>query len=137
MRDVKVDPINIVFARVIEILTYIGIVLMIVPGVIYVISGSGLVDVKEVVANWDKSVKDFWIDTKKMEIGGYNWFLTNLHYFDCLSIVGVVILALAPLVAIIASITKADFKYKIMLSIIIIEFIIAIVRPLIVSVTGH
>lgn len=137
MRDVKVDPINIVFARVIEILTYIGIVLMIVPGVIYVISGSGLVDVKEVVANWDKSVKDFWIDTKKMEIRGYNWFLTNLHYFDCLSIVGVVILALAPLIAIIASITKADFKYKIMLSIVIIEFIIAIVRPLIVSVTGH
>jgi len=137
MRDVKVDPINIVFARVIEILTYIGIVLMIVPGVIYVISGSGLVDVKEAVANWDKSVKDFWIDTKKMEIRGYNWFLTNLHYFDCLSIVGVVILALAPLIAIIASITKADFKYKIMLSIVIIEFIIAIVRPLIVSVTGH
>jgi len=135
--DVKVDPMNTTFARVMEIVTYIGLILMIAPGVMYLVTGNGFVSTADAVKYWDKPAKVFWETTKGIEISGYSWFLSNLGYMDCLSIVGIVLLALAPLAAIIAAIFKADSKYKILLAILVVEFIIAIVRPLFMHVTGH
>ncbi len=137
MKDVKVDPMNTSFARTMEILTYIGLILMIVPGIIYILTGVGYVDTVKVVENWGKSAGEFWKATKNIEIRGYSWFLNNLVYFDCLSIIGIVVLAMAPLLSIIAAVVRADMKYKIILLIVVIEFIIAIIRPLFMHVTGH
>ena len=44
MKEVKVDPMNTAFARTMEILTYIGLVLMFVPGIIYIVYGNGFVN---------------------------------------------------------------------------------------------
>ncbi len=137
MKVVKVDPMNRAFAVTMEILTYIGLVLMIVPGVIYIFTSSGFVNVTDVIQNWDKPASEFWKEVKGIKISGYSWFLSNLTYMDCLSLVGIVFLALAPLAAIIASITKADSKYKVILAIIVIEFVFAVVRPLIMHAVGH
>ncbi|WP_457548484.1 hypothetical protein [Archaeoglobus sp.] len=137
MKGVEVDPMNTAFAKTMEILTYVGLVLMIVPGLIYFVTGIGYVNTADAVANWGKSANEFWKATKGIEIHGYSWFLNNLSYFDCLSIVGVVILAITPLASIVAAMVKADTKYKIILLIAMIEFIVAIVRPLFMHVTGH
>jgi len=137
VKDVKVDPMNTTFAKVMEVMTYLGLIMMIVPGTLYLITKNGLVSTKVAVKYWDKPAKVFWVTTKGIKIGGYSWFLSNLHYMDCLSVVGIVLLALAPLVAIIAAITKADSKYRILLAVLIVEFTIAIVRPLFMHVTGH
>ncbi len=137
MKGVEVDPMNTTFAKTMEILTYIGLVVMIVPGIIYIVTGIGYVNTADAVENWGKSASEFWKATKGIEVHGYSWFLNNLTYFDCLSIIGIVILAITPLVSMIASITKADSKYKVILLIVVIEFIVAIVRPLFMHVTGH
>ncbi len=136
-KEVRVDPMNTAFARTMEILTYIGLALMIVPGIAYIVSGTGYVKVEDAISNWDKSASEFWKSVMGIEIKGYSWFLNNLSNFDCLSIVGIVVLAIAPLASIITSTVKADSKYKIILLIAITEFIIAIVRPLFMHVTGH
>ncbi len=137
VKDVKVDPMNTTFAKVMEVMTYLGLILMVAPGVAYIVSGTGFVNTADAIKHWDKPAKDFWETTRGITISGYSWFLNNLSYMDCLSIVGIVILALAPLVAIVAAIAKADSKYKVLLAILVIEFIIAIVRPLFMHVTGH
>jgi len=137
MKEVKVDPMNTSFAKTMEILTYLGLVLMIVPGVAYLVMGVGYVSTEDVVKNWGKSTKEFWKSTKGIEIHGYSWFLNNLSYFDCLSVIGIVILAVAPLASVVASTVRADAKYKILLLIVIVEFVVAIVRPLFMYVAGH
>ncbi len=137
MKEVKVDPMNRIFAKTMEIFTYLGLILMVVPGVIYIVGTSGFVDVEDVVTHWDKSASEFWEELKGLNVKGYSWFLNNLAHMDCLSLIGIVFLALAPLVAVITSLVKADSKYKLILAIVVIEFVIAIVRPLIMEATGH
>jgi len=137
MKEVKVDPMNTAFARVMEILTYVGLALMIAPGIAYILGGTGYVSVESAISHWDKPASEFWMSVKGIEIKGYSWFLSNLSYLDCLSIMGIVILAIAPLASIVAAAVKADSKYKVILLIAVIEFIVAIVRPLFMHVTGH
>lgn len=129
--EVVVDPMNVRFARVMEVITWIGLILMIVSGIAYLISGAGFVDVNSALEHWGDPSSTFWKETKGIEIHGYSWFFGNLRYMDCLSLVGVVLLAGTPLLSTIAAITKADSKYKIILGALVIEFVFAIMRPLI------
>lgn len=135
--EVVVEPMNVTFARTMEIFTYIGLVLMIAPGIIYLVSGAGFVGVESAVEHWNEPSSTFWKETKGIEIHGYSWFLNNLSYMDCLSIVGIVLLAVTPLASIIAALPKADSRYKVILGVLVLEFIFAIVRPLLMHVTGH
>jgi len=137
MREVRVDPVNIRFARVMEILTVVGLLVMIIPAIGYFMGINQFVSLEEAIKHWDEPAHKFWEDMKGMEISGYSWFLNNLSYTDCLSIVGIVILALTPLISLIVSIPKAEKLYKVLLFILAVEFVIAIVRPLFMHVTGH
>ncbi len=137
MKEVRVDPINLRFARVMEILTIVGLLVMIIPAIGYFMGINQFVSLKEAIMHWDEPAHKFWEEMKGMEISGYSWFLNNLTYADCLSIIGIVILALTPLISLIVSISKAEKLYKVLLLILVIEFIIAIVRPLFMQVTGH
>jgi len=135
--EVKVDPMNVVFARIMEVITYVGLAVMIIAGIAYMVGVSPFVDPSKAIANWDKPAVKFWEETKGMSIHGYSWFLGNLSYTDCISVLGIAILSLAPLFSLIGSITKADSKYKVLLAIVIVEFLISIVRPLVMQVSGH
>jgi len=137
MKEVKVDSVNLRFARVMEILTMVGLLVMIIPAIGYFMGVNEFVSLKEAIMHWDEPAHKFWEETKGMKISGYSWFLNNLTYTDCLSIIGIVILALTPLISLIVSIPKAEKLYKVLLLILVIEFIIAIVRPLFMHVTGH
>jgi hypothetical protein len=135
--EVVVEPMNVIFARTMEIVTWIGLILMIVPGLAYLVGGTGFVDVKSAVEHWNEPSSAFWEETKGIEIHGYSWFLSHLSYMDCLSIMGIVLLAVTSLVSMIAALPKADSRYKVILGILVLEFLFAIVRPLFMHVTGH
>jgi len=135
--EVKVDPMNLLFARAMEIFTYIGLLVMIFPGIFYLAMGEGYVHTHHVVKHWHKPAHHFWHSVKGIKVSGYTWFLTNLHHFDCLSKLGIVLLALAPLAALIVTIPKAERKFKIIILIAVLEVIFSIVRPLIMEVAGH
>ena len=135
--EVEVEPMNKVFARVMEIVTYIGLIVMIVPGLLSLTGQNVYVDPMHVVNNWDKSAEEFWRDAKGIEIHGYNWFMENLIYFDSLSLIGIAILACAPMVSTLASIPYAPRAYKAILAVLLVELLFAIVRPLIMVGVGH
>jgi len=137
VEEVEVEPMNKVFARVMEVMTLIGLIVMIVPGLISLTGENVYVDPIKTVQNWDKPAEEFWTDVKGIRIHGYDWFLTNLEYFDCISLVGVVILALTPIVSILATIPKAPRIYKLILTVVLVEMLFAIVRPLIMAGGGH
>ena len=137
MREVEVDPMNTTFAKIMEIFTIIGLFAMIIPAIGYFAGISQFVDLEEAVKHWDEPASKFWEETKQIEIIGYSWFLNNLSYMDCLSILGIVVLAIAPLLSIIAAIPRSKGVYAILLAILVIEFVIAILRPLFMHVTGH
>ena len=134
---VEADPMNMTFAKVMEIFTVIGLIAMIIPAIGYFAGINQFVDLQEAVKNWDKPASQFWEETKGIEISGYSWFLDNLDYTDCLSVLGIVILAIAPLLGIIAAIPKSKGMYAILLTILAVEFVVAILRPLFMQVTGH
>ena len=137
MREVEVDPMNTTFARVMEIFTVIGLFAMIIPAIGYFAGINQFVELQEAVKHWYKPASQFWEETKGIKISGYSWFLNNLSYTDCLSIMGIVILAIAPLLSIIATIPKSKGIYAILLAILAVEFVVAILRPLFMHVTGH
>ncbi len=136
-KEVEVEPMNTVFARVMEILTMVGLAVMIIPGLISLTGQNVFVDPIHAMNNWDKPAEEFWMDVKGIRVHGYDWFLENLDRFDCLSLMGIVILALTPIASIIASITRAPKIYKIILVIVLAELTFAIIRPLIMAGGGH
>jgi len=136
--DVLVSPVNTSFARALEVVTWIGIGAMVTFGVLYLFGLSSFVGAKASVAHWHRPASDFWHDLKGMEPDGYGWFLGSLNAMDSLSMVGISVLALAPLAAIFAAITRSTQKiYVFMFFVLALEFIFAIVRPLIMAGGGH
>ncbi|MBC7189373.1 hypothetical protein H5U35_04060, partial [Candidatus Aerophobetes bacterium] len=83
-----------------------------------------------VVEYWKEPASIFWQKTKNMETPGY-WFLSFPGFMDSLAMVGIFLLALAPLFSVIAIIPSSKKTYRIFLSILIIEFLFSIVKPFI------
>ena len=135
--EVNVERMNVLFATTMEIATSIGLIFTLVPGIAYLIGIKEFVGINSATQNWDKPASEFWEVTKGIEINGYSWFVNNLTYTDCLSMVGIAFLALVPMLSMIVAIFKADTKYKVILGVLIIGFIIAITRPLLMGAIGH
>ena len=138
-KQVYVDPANLVFAKAMEIMTYLGIAVMIIFGLLYLFGLSSFVDMKVAIAHWHLPVKEFWEQAVGIHIKGYDWFLNNLSSMDCLSMLGICILSLAPLVALIAAWPKAGAQHKVMyllFLILVIEFVFAILKPIILPGLG-
>ncbi|WP_202320285.1 hypothetical protein [Archaeoglobus neptunius] len=133
----KIDPLNKTFGSVLELVTTIGLIVMLIPGLLSVTGENVYVDPQHMVHNWDKPSEEFWMDAKGITVYGYGWFLDHPFHFDCLSLIGVAILAFAPLLAVIASIASAPKIYKVILAIIAIELLFAIFRPLVLGGGGH
>jgi len=135
--EVYVDPMNTSFAKIMEIFTLIGLLVMVVFGILYIIGINPYVDMPSVVNNWGLSATKFWEETEGIHVKGYI-FLKHLNTMDCLSMIGIAILSLAPLASVIGSLFHSKKKiYVILLLILIAEFIFAIIRPLIMAGGGH
>lgn len=130
--EVKVKPMNTLFAKAMEIMTIMGLIIMVIPGIIYSAGISQFVDINSAIQQWDKPASRFWDVTAGIKISGYSWFMNNFTSMDCLSIVGIAILALTPLVSLLIGASKAERSYKIIFGVLIIEFVFAIIKPLFV-----
>jgi hypothetical protein len=131
-----VDPANTKFAKTMQLLTWVALLILVIPGVLYFFGIHDLVDVNTVSENWDKSAPDFWEFTTGDKVGGYTWFGNHLSYVDGLTIIGVAFLALVPLFSAAFALPKAVTKHKVILAVMMIEFVIAIIRPLVLGGGG-
>lgn len=139
-QKVHIDPLNLSFARAMELATYAGLVVMVIFGILYLVGLPGFVNMKLAVANWNLPVGEFWKEVQGIEIHGYSWFLTNLKGMDCLSMLGICLLALAPGLGLVAALVRSAGQkaYTIFFIILLIEFAFAILKPIIMpGVGGH
>jgi len=128
--QVKIDPENALFAKTMEIATLIGIIIMVGAGIVYFSGLHDMVSVHSAVQNWDKAAPEFWEATTGNKVGGYSWFADHLTFVDGVAVLGVAFLAFIPLLSMFVALFKANRVYKIVLGILIVEFLIVIIRPL-------
>lgn len=125
--EVKVDDMGLAFGKSMIIVTIIGIVMMIVPAILYFIGIRQYIPLSEVSKYWTESASEFWQHTKGFHVHGYGWIFNNLSYMDTLSMLGVLLLMITPLVSMIAAVFKGPSRvYKILLFLAAVEFVVSI-----------
>jgi len=122
-----------------EVVTWAGVAVLLVFGLIYMFGVSTFVDMKQAVAHWGEPAGDFWESVSGTGVHGYGWFLSRLSKMDAISMVGICVLGLAPLAAILAALKRSarDRAYLIIFLILAVEFIFAVIRPLIMGGGGE
>jgi hypothetical protein len=135
--QIKLDPMNTMFVRTMEIMTWVGLALMAVPGIAYIFGATGFVGVSLACRNWCEPASTFWQVAKGAKVSGYAWFIDDPSDVDCLSLIGILVMALVPLVSIVMAAIKTDRKYRIILGIVAVEFVVGILRPIIMGIISH
>jgi hypothetical protein len=131
-----IDPINKLFGDVMKTICNIGLAVIIISAGLYFLGVFPGDNPDLEVLKWSEPAKNFWKDTRGIEINGYSWFLSNPADPENIVILGIAFLALTPLVGFLMTIPKSHGALRILLVIITIEFIYAIIRPLISTVGG-
>ncbi|NPA40471.1 MAG: hypothetical protein GXO57_08535 [Thermodesulfobacteria bacterium] len=127
-REIYVDPMGLAFGKVMTIFTIIGVILMVAPAIFYFLGKNQYIPLDKAALYWSNATVDFWKHIKGAPVHGYNWIFDNLKYTDCLSMIGVLLLMITPLISMFAAIVKAPQKaYKILLFIAAVEFIISMI----------
>ncbi|MBE0479140.1 hypothetical protein IBX65_08520 [Candidatus Aerophobetes bacterium] len=126
----SVDAMSIIFSRAIKIGTWIGLAVMILFGLLYLVGINSYLDISCVANHWEKPATLFWQEVKGVQINDYSWFLLNLSFMDSLSMIGIFLLALTPLISVLLMIPKAQGIYKVFLSILTAELAFCIIIPI-------
>jgi len=128
LREIRVDPMALAFAKIMTIFTVIGIILMIVPAILYFMGQNQYISLSDAMNYWQENTTSFWKYVKGMTVHGYNWIFENLQYTDCQSMIGVLLLMITPLLSMFAAIARAPNKvYAILLLVASVEFILSII----------
>ena len=77
-----------------------------------------------------KPAYKFWYEIKGNEVNNYSWFLSHHGKMDALSMIGIFILSLTPLVSVLLIIPYAKKIYRILLLILVFELIFSIIKPI-------
>lgn len=134
--EIKPNLMNTIFAKTMEMFTWIGLIIIAIPGLIYFIGTKGFVGISSACSNWNEPAASFWQTTKGIKMSGDLLFIDNFKCMDCLSMIGIMVLVLVSLVSLTVTIPKMNAKYKVITGFVIIEFIIVIIRPFLAGVTG-
>ena len=127
MREVEVDPMALAFARVMTILTVVGIILMVIPAIFYFAGQGQYIPLETATRYWQDPTLKFWREVKGIEVHGYEWIFENLEYSDCQSMLGVLLLMLTPLFSIIAASFRTPSNiYRILLIVALVEFVVSV-----------
>ncbi len=136
-REIRVDEMGLAFAKIMTIFTIVGIVLMVLPAIAYFMGINPYVPLTEAHKYWRLSANDFWLNVTGRKVTGYSWIFDHLDKTDCLSMIGVLILMITPLLSILAGVVKAENRtYRILLLIAALEFIASILVKSLVAVTS-
>ena len=136
-REITVDEMGLIFAKIMTIFTVIGIVLMVLPAIFYFMGINQYVPLTEAYKYWRQSASDFWLNVTGRQVTGYSWIFDHLDKTDCLSMIGVLVLMITPLLAMLAGAVKAENKtYRTLLLIAAVEFIASILVKSIAAAAG-
>jgi len=128
--QIKIGPDNTLFAGTMDIATSIGLFIILAAGIFYFTGLHDMVNAHSAIQNWDKTAPEFWEATTGNRVGGYSWFVDHLTTIDGVTILGVAFLAFVPLLSVLVVLPKATRPYKFILGLLILEFILAILRPI-------
>jgi len=126
---VVIDKTNELFARAVKICSLVGLVVMIIFGLLYMAGVNPSLDNSQVYRHWDKTASQFWQEIAGNEMNNYSWFLLTLGHMDSLSMIGISLLAVTPLVGVLLMIPRSRKAYKILCIILATEFFYSIVHP--------
>ena len=136
-KEITVDEMGLAFAKLMMIFTVIGIVLMVIPAIFYFMGINQYVPLTEAYKYWRLSADKFWLNVTGRQVTGYSWIFDHLDKTDCLSMIGVLVLMMTPLLAMLAGAVKAENKtYRTLLLIASAEFIASILVKSIVAAAG-
>jgi hypothetical protein len=110
--------------------TWIGLFILLLFGSLYLAGVHPAYDVPKVLQYWDRPSTVFWEAVRGEYREGYGWFLQSLPAMDSLSMMGILLLAATPLVALIFIILRARGAYLFFIAILIAEYLYSILRPL-------
>lgn len=127
--QIEVEPANAAFAKAMKIGTLVGLAIMIGAGIVYFTGIHDMVNVDAAVEHWDEEAPEFWEDTADNNVGGYSWFATHPTTADGVAIMGIALIALVPLLSLLAWLPKVNRKYKFITVILLVEFMFGILRP--------
>jgi len=122
--------INQTFARIMRILTWAGLILLVLFGVLYLSGIYATYDTALIMQHWDKPASQFWLEVGGEEAHGYCWFLSFLPSMDSLAMTGIMLLALTPLITLLFVVWKMKGLYLILLVVLIVEFLFSVLWPL-------
>lgn len=130
------DPMNERFARVMTVFGWIGITIVGICGILYIFNLDPFITRAAAIANWGDPSSQFW-QNAGVQTGSYTWLFDNLRYTDCLTMCGIAILALAPLLSVLATVPRCAHKtYSFLMIVVSIELVFAITKPLFMGGTG-
>ncbi len=137
-REIRVDEMGLAFAKTMMVFTVVGIVLMVLPAIAYFMGINQYVPLTEAHKYWRLSANDFWLNVTGRTVTGYSWIFDHLDKTDCLSMIGVLLLMITPLLSMLAAVVKAeDRTYRVLLLIAALEFIASIlVKSLVAAASG-
>jgi hypothetical protein len=133
---ITIDPVNRIFGDVMRTVCNIGLLVIIVAAALYFVGINPGDNPNLEVLKWNEPATIFWKDVKGIEVNGYSWFLTDSTDPENAVILGTTILALTPLIGFVFAIPRTHGALRLLLFVITIEFIYAILRPLIMNVGG-
>jgi len=126
-RQIEVDEMGLAFGKSMIVFTIIGIVMMVLPAIVYFLGYRQYIPLEQVSKYWTGSAVEFWKNTKGFHVHGYGWIFNNLFYTDTLSMLGVLLLMITPLISMVVAIFKAPGRaFKILLFLAAVEFVISI-----------
>jgi hypothetical protein len=133
-QQVEIEPMARVFSGTMQLMTWIGLTILVVFGLLY-ITGlmPGNVELEDCINYWGKPTSDFWQATAGRKANGYKWFLMHLNTGDSWSLVGVALLAFSPVVSLLLASFKAPRIFKLILFVLCLELIFAVIRPFIIG----
>ncbi len=100
--QVEIDKANLVYARLVEVITTIGLALMVIGLILYVLGVMpAYVNLSTSIKHWNMLPEKFWETVKGFRPTNYNWIFANLEYGDILSVLGIVILPIGVMLALI------------------------------------
>jgi len=137
VNEVTVDPMGMCFAKAMEILTYIGLAAMLIPGILYMFGLHPYLELHAVATHWGHPASKFWEEIGNITIHGYSYFLSHLGSMDMLCIAGVALLGLVPLFSLFSALLQAKGKYRVLLCILLLEFAFAIFKPILMPGGGE
>ncbi len=134
--NVEIEEEYLRFAKIIRYATLLGLLVMITSSVMYFLDIDSFVEADRVVETWHLPSSEFWKENVGREMQSYSEFLYIAHP-DTVAVFAILILALAPVFALLSILPRMKGIYRILTLIVISELLFGAIRPILLGVFGE